>query len=515
MDPIKKKIIELILKYEIIKTNFKQPITFKSGIKSPIYCDFRNVRSFPDLRVAIIAYLVREYSAENINVIMSVYSGAATFGELLAHELELPSAYVRPDAKIKDYGLGKLIEGANISDKKVLIIEDLVSTAGSILENAQIVKKTGAKEVICAPIFSYKMKRAEKEFDDAGFKCLPLLTIYDFLPLLKTILNEDNYASLEDWVKDPEGWFNRHKNEFEFGFLTKLRESAHNTNSLICQGFDPVVEAMPNEYREDGISGTIRFYMRLIDEMRDRNIMPSMFKPNDGFYSKWGSIGYSVLDALMKKIYLSAERFGGYIPNTSDGKRGDIGKSSQNYAEQFFVSETMSTDAVTISPFMGSDSVSPFIKFCNPIDAKGVYILNKTSNPGSQDFQMQKMADGRYLYQHVSDKILAWSKGKPGVGAVVGGNSLEELRAILGFYAGKDIPVLVPGVGAQGGSAKDVANVAREVGFELSLLRINSSSGLTHPWYKKPGDLIPSSSECIEMCIHELKKLNEEVEFVS
>jgi orotidine-5'-phosphate decarboxylase len=140
-----------------------------------------------------------------------------------------------------------------------------------------------------------------------------------------------------------------------------------------------------------------------------------------------------------------------------------------------------------------------------------VYILVRTSNPGAADFQNRKMEDGRPLYQHVADKVIEWAKNRPGVGAVVGATSLPELGEILKMFAGKDIPVLVPGVGAQGGSAKNVAAIAREVGFELELLRINSSSGLTHPWYKNLGDAIPEVDMCIEMCINELKKLNEEV----
>jgi orotidine-5'-phosphate decarboxylase len=266
---------------------------------------------------------------------------------------------------------------------------------------------------------------------------------------------------------------------------------------------------LPIEFANNGIVGVVDFYKLLIDVMEHQGVVPGMFKPNDGFYAKhetWdGGRGYKALSHLIDFISVKCA-----VPNLADAKRGDIGKSSQNYAEQYFV-DSNCWNAITISPFMGTDSIEPFAKFCNSTDSKGVYILNKTSNSGSKDFQMLKQADGRFLYQHVSDKILEWSKGRPGVGAIVGGNSLEELRTILAFYAGKNVPVVVPGVGAQGGSAKDVANVAREVGFELPLLRINSSSGLTHPWYKKPGDPIPSTAECIEMCINELSKLNAEV----
>jgi orotidine-5'-phosphate decarboxylase len=514
----KEELIKLIFKYGIIKTNFKEPIRFKSGIISPIYCNFRECSSHPDL-MEMICEAFKEIIPKNINGIVGVATGAISHASLLALKMNLPSGYIRPDAKAKDYGLKNVIEGINVSGMDIVVIEDLVSTAGSVINNAKITQLAGAKSIYLSSIFSYDMKRSRKELSEANFTLQSLFTIKDVMPYLKVSLSAEDYEKLEDWVKDPEGWFGRHKLEFNFGFLTTLRRSTQNTNSIVCMGLDPVVEAMPQEYSQDGIVGAVRFYMRLIATMKTRGIIPGMFKPNDGFYAKHknhlgkGCIGSETLHDLVRALTID-ERIDSvaqmHIPVLSDAKRGDIGKSSQNYAEQYFVSNSH-WQAITVSPFMGSDSVGPFISFCNPKDSKGVYILNKTSNSGSKDFQMLKMADGRFMYQHVSDKILEWANGRPGVGAVVGGNSLEELRTILAFYAGKNVPVLVPGVGAQGGSAKDVAIVAMEVGFELSLFRINSSSGLTHPWYKKPGDLIPPADECIEICINELSKLNQEV----
>ncbi|MEI7451700.1 MAG: orotidine-5'-phosphate decarboxylase [Candidatus Falkowbacteria bacterium] len=504
---MKRKLIELILKKGIIKTNFQEPITFKSGIISPIYCNFRECSTHPELMEEICASFKRIFPLD-VDGIIGVATGAISHATLLARSMNLSSGYIRPDAKAKDYGLKNLIEGISVAGKDIVVIEDLVSTAGSVINNAKIVEKSGAKKIYLGSIFSYDMEKSKKELKESGFTLQSLLTINDIMPYLQETLTPENYESLKDWVRDPEGWFNRHRLEFNFGFLTTLRRSALENNSIISMGLDPVLEGLPAEYANDGIIGAVRFYRTLISQMNYKGVMPGMFKPNDGFYAKhetWDDArGYKGLSHLSKVI----SEYN--IPDLADAKRGDIGKSSQNYAEQYFV-DSDCWGAITISPFMGTDSVEPFINFCNPVKGKGVYILNKTSNSGSKDFQMLKMADGRFLYQHVSDKILEWAKGRPGVGAVVGGTSLEELRTILAFYAGKNIPVLVPGVGAQGGSAKDVANVAREVGFELPLLRINSSSGLTHPWYKKPGDPIPSENECIEICINELKKLNAEV----
>ncbi len=514
---MKKQIILLLLKYGIIKFNFKQPWTFKSGIKSPVYINLRECSAHPDLMSMILTLFKEQYPDFKTEVWMGVHSGAATYAERLSDQTQIPSAWVRPGAKAKDYGLQNLIEGATISGRLVRIIEDLVSTGGSILENAYIAQKYGAKAIKLSSVFSYGMKKASENFSKSGFDYEPLITMDDLLPELTSILTVKENVMLKEWVEDPIGWFNKYKTEFEFGFLTTLRQSAQFTGSIISMGLDPIIEALPDEFSKFGISGSIGFFKALISEMKSRAIMPSMWKPNEGFYTMNDRhnasnlfTGTQALNDLC--LWLPSDMKYSGIPINIDAKSGDIGKSSANYAKQYLNSYQIGNFATTISPFMGNDSVSPFTDFCNyKPGSGGVYILNKTSNPGSNDFQMMRMQDGRFMYQHVSDKIVEWSKKKPGVGAVVGGTSLDELRTILKFYAGKDISVLVPGVGSQGGSAKDVANIAREVAFELELLRINSSSGLTHPWWKKLGDAIPTTNECIEICINHFIEMNNEI----
>ncbi len=291
-------------------------------------------------------------------------------------------------------------------------------------------------------------------------------------------------------------------------FLDILRQDAKETGNIICMGLDPIFESLPVNYQKwykkgDLISGAEDFYNNLFEEMKKENVFPATLKPNEGFWSKYIG-GYETLCLFLTNFISFASK----VPTIIiDAKRGDIGKSSKNYAEQYF----KHFSATTASPFMGTDSVEPFTAFCNNNDGKGVYILNLTPNPGSLDFQRQKMADGRFLYEHVAEKIAGWAKNRPGVGAVIGATRPDELTTLLAFYAGKDIPVLVSGVGSQGGSAKEVVTIARQVGFELPLLRINSSSGLTHPWYKKPGDPIPTELECYQQCIHAFKTLQDEI----
>lgn len=511
---MKNKLIQKALSLGVIGFNFKQPIRFKSGIMSPIYCDWRKCSEDPELMNLISVLFHEKIRHEQIDVIMGVAAGAIPHSERLANKLNLPSAYVRPGAKAKDYGLQKLIEGASVSGKSVFLIEDLFSTGGSALENHEILVKAGARKIKLCSIFSYDFKELYKEFRNSLMTPESLITINDILPEVKKVLHENDYFSLIDWIEDPHGWFYKYRLTFDYGYLTQLRNSTSEFKSIVCMGIDPIAEAIPEGYSKNGIEGISSFITDLFSEMNLKNIFPGAIKPNEGFYTLYNlnigsnSKGSGILNNL---IYYSSSVIN--LPVIIDAKRGDIDKSSTNYAKQYLDGNHQPFDAITVHPWMGTDSVEPFTRYCNAKNAKGVYVLNKTSNPGSKDFQMLKLADGRYMYQAVSEKIVEWAKDHPGVGAVVGGETIEVLKPILAFFAGKNIPVLVPGVGSQGGSAKDVANAAREVGFELDLLRINSSSGLTHPWYKKPGDKIPSKNEAIEICINALRIMNEEIAF--
>ena len=187
-----------------------------------------------------------------------------------------------------------------------------------------------------------------------------------------------------------------------------------------------------------------------------------------------------------------------------DSKRGDIAKSSENYAKEAF--DAWQADAVTVSPYMGHDSVLPFA-----YPDKGVYVLNRTSNPGAVDFQDQTVLDkvdekDLYpLYTAVAHHITAWSSEHPGIGAVVGATSPKELGIIASLYAGRDIPMLIPGVGSQGGSAEEVIAMMKGAGYDLLLARINSSSGLTHPWKKgaAPDDWLDQVMSAVRKLLEE------------
>jgi orotidine-5'-phosphate decarboxylase len=162
---------------------------------------------------------------------------------------------------------------------------------------------------------------------------------------------------------------------------------------------------------------------------------------------------------------------------------------------------------------MGTDSVKPFLEGFQ--SAKGMYVLNRTSNPGARDLQGLTVADNMVenitdtdyypLHVAVARRIALWAAEQEGTGAVVGATSLQELAEIASFYAARRVPLLIPGVGSQGASAKATMQVLREARYPLELARINSSSALTHPWKKAP-----APKNWLEQCVANISGLLQE-----
>ncbi len=301
-------------------------------------------------------------------------------------------------------------------------------------------------------------------------------------------------------------------------YLDKLRASAGATGSIACMGLDPVVEALPEQFRWEGIAGVVPFFEAIFNKMIEQGVSPAAFKPNQGFYLQHDQprrrepsfVGSVTLARVMDMIDKRFPR----IPIILDFKRGDIAKSSANHAREGF--QAWEAQAVTVAPYMGTDSISPFAKWCNDVDGRGVYVLDRTSNPGGIDFQSLEVAISRGtrkpLHVIVADKIVDWARESPGLGAVVGATSLDELETLAGIYArsGVSVPLLIPGVGGQGGKADEVMAKLRATNYDLSLVRINSSSGITHPWAKKKE---PAPENYAEVCVEKLRSLNEAIDY--
>lgn len=289
-------------------------------------------------------------------------------------------------------------------------------------------------------------------------------------------------------------------------YCAALRESAAQTGSIACMGIDPVIEALPYPELSPG-RRVLHFFEPIFAQMRQEKVFPGAFKPNIGFFHCLDAPlegNFEGSRALMQVIELLRLEFPD-IPVILDMKRGDIARSSRNYAEEAFAA--WKADAVTVSPYMGSDSVGPFLSLAEE-HGGGVYVLNRTSNPGAQELQNLKTADGKPLYLHVAEKIIGWNEEYGTAGAVIGATSPQELQELAEMYGPHSVPLLIPGVGGQGGSASATIDILQRSGYPVQLARINSSSGITHPWVKQKV-VIPEDWPAV--VVENLRKLNKEL----
>jgi orotate phosphoribosyltransferase len=202
--PVAAKLLEI----EAIKLNIKNPFTWASGWKSPIYCDNRLSLSYPPIRAYIRNSLVSAVrdTFPDVECIAGVATAGIPQGAMVADTLELPYVYVRP--KPKEHGMGNLIEGKVTKGQKVVLIEDLISTGGSSLKAAQAMKEAGFKVLGMAAIFTYGFEVAARNFEEADIK---LVCLSDFGALLKEAvakkyLDDDQLVYVKSWRLDPANW---------------------------------------------------------------------------------------------------------------------------------------------------------------------------------------------------------------------------------------------------------------------------------------------------------------------
>jgi orotidine-5'-phosphate decarboxylase len=228
-------------------------------------------------------------------------------------------------------------------------------------------------------------------------------------------------------------------------------------SSFLCVGLDPDLDKIPTHLRTEK-DPFFSFCKAIIEESADYAVA---YKPNIAFFEALGPRGWEslqkVLEIIPKDIFTIA-----------DAKRGDIGNTSKLYAKAFF--EQMSFDSVTVAPYMGADSVMPFLEF----EKKWVILLALTSNAGSMDFQLLEDEYGKPLYQSVLEKSQEW--GSPENLMYVVGATRGELIGEVRKIAPKNF-FLVPGVGAQGGSLEEVAKYG--MNSDCGLL-VNSSRGIIY-----------------------------------
>lgn len=265
----------------------------------------------------------------------------------------------------------------------------------------------------------------------------------------------------------------------------QLIEQIKIKKSFLCVGLDTDIELIP-KFLLDFKDPVLEFNKRIIDATHDLCVA---YKPNSAFYESRGIAGWkSLIDTS------------NYIPETClgiiDAKRGDIGNTSTMYAKAFFdhASSGMSFDAITIAPYMGSDSVKPFLAF----EDKWVILLALTSNKGGKDFQFIDTENGR-LFENVIQKANSWA-GNDRMMYVVGATRADEFLNIRKFAP--DHFLLVPGVGAQGGSLQEVCKYGLS---ESCGLLVNSSRSII---------FASSGEDFAERAREEAKKMQSEMEIL-
>jgi len=201
-------ISEYLLQIKAVKLSVKEPFTWASGLKSPIYCDNRKTLSFPKIRTFIRQEFVKIINEEYgyVDLIAGVATGAIAHGVLVAQELGIPFVYVRSSEK--SHGLENKIEGQYESGQSVVVIEDLISTGKSSLNAVEALRSVGCNVKGMVAIFSYKLDKAKDNFEKA--KCR-LNTLSDYDELIKqavdnNYISDEELKSLQKWRKDPEKW---------------------------------------------------------------------------------------------------------------------------------------------------------------------------------------------------------------------------------------------------------------------------------------------------------------------
>lgn len=238
--------------------------------------------------------------------------------------------------------------------------------------------------------------------------------------------------------------------------ISNLVNEIKSKKSYLCVGLDTDITKLPKGISKDA-DGILEFNKEIINATKDYAVS---YKINTAFYEQLGSKGWQVLEKTRELIPDN-------ILSIADAKRGDIGNTSTMYAKAFF--ETMDFDALTVAPYMGFDSVEPFLKF----EDKITIVLGLTSNKGSLDFQTNEKYDPP-LYQTVLEQVASW--GSPeNLMFVVGATKAAALKGIRDIVPNNFL--LIPGVGAQGGNATEVCQHGSNSNGGLL---INSSRGIIY-----------------------------------
>jgi orotidine-5'-phosphate decarboxylase len=218
-------------------------------------------------------------------------------------------------------------------------------------------------------------------------------------------------------------------------FVDQLRHAERLNDSMLCVGLDPEPAKFPGAWKNDA-SRIFDFCAAIVDATRDLVIA---FKPQIAYFAAHRA------EAQLERLIDHIHRHAPGVPVILDAKRGDIGSTAEQYAREAF--ERYQADAVTLSPFMGFDSIEPYLRHAD----KGLILLCRTSNPGGSDLQAQPLASGERVFEHLARLAQTTWNTTGQLGLVVGATypaEIERVRALA-----PTVPLLIPGIGAQGGDA--------------------------------------------------------------
>jgi len=284
-------------------------------------------------------------------------------------------------------------------------------------------------------------------------------------------------------------------------YIQRLEEAIQKTNSVACLGLDPFIELYPPSFIDEHKNSDnpnihmTKIYMESILEIA-QGLVP-VVKPQSAFFEAMGIGGIKLYNDLI----IRAKEMGFIV--IADVKRGDIGTTAEAYAKAYMPK----ADAVTVNPYMGSDSVEPFIQQAKEHGC-GLYVLVRTSNPSAGDLQDFKDSNNKSLFEHTAEKVHDWGKNDTHndlscVGAVVGATWPDQGRDLRKLMP--NTPFLIPGYGAQGGGREGVKACCRPDGRGIL---VNSSRGILYAWRQhKTLDWKKSAQDAIKTMNNDLGNL--------
>ena len=262
----------------------------------------------------------------------------------------------------------------------------------------------------------------------------------------------------------------------------------------VCVGLDTDFSYLPEGFAKAELTAgenIVRFNKAVVDATKD---VAGCFKVQIAYYESLGLDGIRAYKETLDYVKAAG------MPVIADIKRGDIAKTAEMYAKAHFEGD-FEADFITLAPYMGLDSIRPYLPYVTGA-GKGLFVLVCTSNPGAKDFEYEKLADGRHVYDMVGDKLhelggeCMGEKGYSSLGLVIGGTHIEEAAEIRARY--EDSFFLIPGYGAQGGTADDIA---RYLDKHSNGGVVNSSRAVLLAYKKQPGVAFDEAArnECIKM----------------